>query len=138
MRTTSAASNAPNTALDRLASPDIDRDTLINAVHVPPDAGPYAPALERILRRIPDGFAGDHDRVPARVVVSVDRGASLHSVSRREDGAGATGLARSAIPRGYVHSQRAGERVEAVAALAADSLPRVPGDSRPGDASPGR
>ena len=40
--------------------------------------------------------------------------------------------------RGYLHSQRAGERVEAVAALAADSMSRVPGDSRPGDASPGR
>jgi hypothetical protein len=43
-------------ALNRLLSCDIDRDTLINAVHVPPDAGPYAAALERIMRRIPDGW----------------------------------------------------------------------------------
>jgi hypothetical protein len=73
LRDGTATQQVVHGTLDRLASPDIDRDTLINAVHVPPDAGPYAPALERILRRIPDGFAGDHDRVPARVVVSVDR-----------------------------------------------------------------
>ena len=43
-------------ALYHLLSCDIDWDMLINALHVPPDAGPYAPALERILRRIPDGW----------------------------------------------------------------------------------
>lgn len=43
-------------ALYHLLSCDIDWDMLINALHVPSDAGPYAPALERILRRIPDGW----------------------------------------------------------------------------------
>jgi hypothetical protein len=43
-------------ALERLRSCDIDREALINAPHFPPDAGPYAQALERILRRIPDGW----------------------------------------------------------------------------------
>jgi hypothetical protein len=61
-------------ALDRLASPDIDRDTLINAVHVPPDAGPYAPALERILHRIPDGWGRwiSHDAGWYPIVVACD------------------------------------------------------------------
>lgn len=43
-------------ALNRLGSCDIDPETLCNALHIPCDAGPYAPALERILRRIPDGW----------------------------------------------------------------------------------
>jgi hypothetical protein len=39
-------------ALNRLLSTDVDRD----ALHVPPDAGEYAAGLDRILRRIPDGW----------------------------------------------------------------------------------
>lgn len=37
-------------------SDDVDQDALINALHISPDAGPYAEALERILRRIPGGW----------------------------------------------------------------------------------
>jgi hypothetical protein len=61
-------------ALNRLVSCDIDRDTLINALHVPPDAGPYAPALERILRRIPDGWGRwiSHDAGWYPIVVTLD------------------------------------------------------------------
>ncbi|MBI2700942.1 hypothetical protein A9W98_15985 [Mycobacterium gordonae] len=36
-------------ALNRLTSADIDSQTLRNALHIPPDAGPSAQALERIL-----------------------------------------------------------------------------------------
>jgi hypothetical protein len=43
-------------ALNPMPSLDIDLDTLISAVHIPADAGPSAPALERILHRIPDGW----------------------------------------------------------------------------------
>lgn len=43
-------------ALNRLTSHGIDGDTLTNALHIPDDAGPYAQSLERILRRIPDGW----------------------------------------------------------------------------------
>lgn len=61
-------------ALNRVASCDIDRDTLINAVHVPPDAGPYAIALERILRRIPNGWGRwiSHDAGWYPIVVTCD------------------------------------------------------------------
>jgi hypothetical protein len=61
-------------ALNRLLSCDIDRDTLINALHVPPDAGPYAPALERILCRIPDGWGRwiSHDAGWYPIVVTLD------------------------------------------------------------------
>lgn len=61
-------------AFNRLLSCDIDRDTLINSLHVPPDAGPYAAALERILRRIPDGWGRwlSHDAGWYPIVVTVD------------------------------------------------------------------
>jgi hypothetical protein len=61
-------------ALNRLLSCDIDRDILINSVHVPPDAGPYAAALERILRRIPDGWGRwiSHDAGWYPIVVALD------------------------------------------------------------------
>lgn len=61
-------------ALNRLLSCDIDRDTLINAVHIPLDAGPYAPALQRILRRIPDGWGRwiSHDAGWYPIVVTLD------------------------------------------------------------------
>ena len=35
--------------------PAVDHAELLNAIHVPEDAGTYAAALERLLRRIPDG-----------------------------------------------------------------------------------
>jgi len=35
---------------------DLDLDRVLNALHVPADAGVYAQELERILRRIPDGW----------------------------------------------------------------------------------
>lgn len=61
-------------ALNRLVSCDIDRDALINAVHVPPDAGRYAAALERILRRIPDRWGRwiSHDAGWYPIVVACD------------------------------------------------------------------
>lgn len=61
-------------ALNRLLSCDSDRETLINAVHVPPDAGPYAAALERILRRIPNGWGRwiSHDAGWYPIVVACD------------------------------------------------------------------
>jgi len=40
----------------RNMSVDVDRDTMLNALHIPTDAGPFTPALETILRRIPDGW----------------------------------------------------------------------------------
>jgi hypothetical protein len=39
-----------------LTLPDIDIKRVLNALHVPDDAGPHAADLERILRRIPDGW----------------------------------------------------------------------------------
>lgn len=61
-------------ALNRLASCDIDRRTLINAPHVPSDAGPYTQALERILRRIPDGWGRwiSHDAGWYQIVAALD------------------------------------------------------------------
>ncbi len=35
---------------------DVDYQQLLNAVHVPEDAGEHAEALQRILLRIPDGW----------------------------------------------------------------------------------
>ena len=44
-------------AFARLMSlPDVDPQTWRNALHIPPDAGPYAGAIDTILRRIPDGW----------------------------------------------------------------------------------
>lgn len=43
-------------AFARLMSLDIDPHTRRDAIHLPPDAGPYAAAIETILRRIPDGW----------------------------------------------------------------------------------
>ena len=61
-------------ALNRLTPCDIDRDTLINALHIPTDAGPYAEALERILRRIPDGWGRwiSHDAGWYPIVIACD------------------------------------------------------------------
>jgi hypothetical protein len=61
-------------ALNRLLSCDIDRDTLLNAVHIPPDAGVYGPALEKILRRIPDGWGRwiSHDAGWYPLVIGLD------------------------------------------------------------------
>ena len=39
-----------------LRLPDLDQDRVLNALHVPADAGAYAEDLERILRRIPEGW----------------------------------------------------------------------------------
>lgn len=41
-------------AWEQMLKQPFDRDTLSEALHVPSDAGEFAPALERILRRIPD------------------------------------------------------------------------------------
>ena len=62
-------------AFNRLVSCDIEQDTLINALHVPPDAGSYAPALEQILRRIPDGWGRwiSHDAGWYQIVIAVDQ-----------------------------------------------------------------
>jgi hypothetical protein len=36
-------------AVARIMSVDVDRDPMLNALHIPADAGPFAPALETIL-----------------------------------------------------------------------------------------
>jgi hypothetical protein len=61
-------------ALNRLTSHGIDHDTLVNALHMPLDAGPYADALEQILRRIPDGWGRwiSHDAGWYPIVTSLD------------------------------------------------------------------
>ncbi len=58
----------------RMMSVDVDRDTMLNALHIPADAGPFAPALEKILRRIPDGWGRwiSHDAGWYPIVVAVD------------------------------------------------------------------
>lgn len=43
-------------AFARFMSLDIDPQKRRNALHIPADAGPHAPAIETILRRIPDGW----------------------------------------------------------------------------------
>jgi hypothetical protein len=59
----------------RIMSVDVDRDTMLNALHIPADAGPFAPALETILRRIPDGWGRwiSHDAGWYPIVVGVDQ-----------------------------------------------------------------
>jgi hypothetical protein len=62
-------------AVARITSVDVDRDTMLNALHIPADAGPFAPALETILRRIPDGWGRwiGHDAGWYPIVVAVDQ-----------------------------------------------------------------
>lgn len=43
-------------ALDALARTEIDPADSLNGLHLPDDAGNYAPGLEKMLRRIPDGW----------------------------------------------------------------------------------
>lgn len=43
-------------AFAALRQTPVDLERVLNALHVPTDAGEWAPALERILRRIPDGW----------------------------------------------------------------------------------
>ena len=58
----------------RIMSVDVDRDTMINALRMPTDAGPFAAALETILRRIPDGWGRwiSYDAGWYPIVVGVD------------------------------------------------------------------
>jgi len=62
-------------APDDLKLPRLDRHQLLNAVHVPDDAGEYAPALEKMLRRIPDGWGRrvGCDRGWYPLIVELDR-----------------------------------------------------------------
>jgi hypothetical protein len=62
-------------AVARIMSVDVDRDAMLNALHVPADAGPFAPALETILRRIPDGWGRwiSHDAGWYPIVVALDQ-----------------------------------------------------------------
>ena len=62
-------------AVARIMSVDVDRDTMLNALHMPADAGPFAPALETILRRIPDGWGRwiGHDAGWYPIVVALDQ-----------------------------------------------------------------
>lgn len=62
-------------AVARIMSLDVDRDTMLNALHLPTDAGPSATALETILRRIPDGWGRwiSHDAGWYPIVVAVDQ-----------------------------------------------------------------
>jgi len=58
----------------RIMSVAVDRGTMLNALHIPADAGPFASALESILRRIPDGWGRwiSHDAGWYPIVVGVD------------------------------------------------------------------
>lgn len=62
-------------AVARIMSVDVDRDTMLNALHIPADAGPFAPALETILCRIPDGWGRwiSHDAGWYPIVVALDQ-----------------------------------------------------------------
>lgn len=62
-------------AVARITSVDVDRDTMLNALHIPAEAGSFAPALETILRRIPDGWGRwiSHDAGWYPIVVEVDQ-----------------------------------------------------------------
>ncbi|WIM85944.1 hypothetical protein PT015_13460 [Candidatus Mycobacterium wuenschmannii] len=61
-------------ALNRLMSIDIDQQKLTNALHVPPDAGPYSAVLEQILRRIPDDWGRwiSHDAGWYAIIATLD------------------------------------------------------------------
>lgn len=74
LRDASATQEDKQEALNRLSSCGIDLDTLINAAQVPPDAGPYAAALQRIQGRIPDGWGRwiSHDAGWYPIVVTCD------------------------------------------------------------------
>lgn len=56
LRTGTATPEDVEGAFARLMSLDIDPQKRRNALRVPRDAGPYAAAIEAILRRIPDGW----------------------------------------------------------------------------------
>jgi hypothetical protein len=75
LRNGSATQQDIQGVLNRLQSCDINTDRVINAPHVPPDAGPYAPALQRILYRIPDGWGRwiCHDAGWYEIVVACDQ-----------------------------------------------------------------
>ncbi|OBB81462.1 hypothetical protein A5760_16365 [Mycobacterium colombiense] len=69
-----ATTEDTHAALNRLISCDIDPETLCNTLCIPPDAGRYAEALERILRRIPDGWGRwiSHDAGWYPIVANLD------------------------------------------------------------------
>jgi hypothetical protein len=60
---------------DDLRFPKLDPERLLNALHVPDDAGPNAAALEVILRRIPDKWGRwiSCDRGWYPLIVDLDR-----------------------------------------------------------------
>lgn len=62
-------------AVDRIMSLDVDRETFVNALHIPADAGPHAVELENILRRIPDGWGRwiSHDAGWHPITVACDQ-----------------------------------------------------------------
>jgi hypothetical protein len=63
-------------APEDLTLPLLDREQLLNAVHVPEEAGGHAQALEAMLRRIPDGWGRRMgcDRGWYPLIVELDRG----------------------------------------------------------------
>ncbi|WP_102146082.1 hypothetical protein [Mycobacterium hubeiense] len=75
LRAGTAAAEDVEGAVARIMSVDVDRHTMLNALHVPADAGPFAPALETILRRIPDGWGRwiGHDAGWYPIVVAIDQ-----------------------------------------------------------------
>lgn len=75
LRAGTATRDDVESAFRRLLSCDVDRNTLIDAMHILPDAGPYAPALKKILRRIPDGWGRwiSHDAGWYSIVVACDQ-----------------------------------------------------------------
>lgn len=56
LRSGTATAEGVEGAFARLMALDIDPHRHRNALHIPADAGSHAPALEIILRRIPDGW----------------------------------------------------------------------------------
>lgn len=53
-RTSTAPPDDATGATASTTSTGVDSNSLLDAAYIPDDAGPYAPALERILRRIPN------------------------------------------------------------------------------------
>jgi len=59
----------------RVISVDVDPHTMLNALHIPTDAGSFAAALETILRRIPNGWGRwiSHDAGWYAILVGIDQ-----------------------------------------------------------------
>jgi hypothetical protein len=92
LRAGTATPDDVESAFSRLQSCDIDRNALVDAMHIPPDAGPHAPALAKILQRIPDGWgrwishaAGWYPIVVAcdQHLATIDRDYVVHQIKEK-------------------------------------------------------